>query len=985
MRWRLLSSALAALLLCVPTAARSVPSCGGLEDTCPCGGSNPYPCCENNGNCTWYAWHAACCNLGVALPPWGNANTWAGYAASHPEFEVKTTPAVSCVGNRVTPQYPGDEWGHVAWVEAVGASVKVTHQGCWSFSGVQTAWYALDFFDKFICLAGGGGPIGPACGDGACDGGETCGSCPDDCGTCCGDGICGGGETCQSCEVDCGPCCGNNACDAGETCQSCEADCGPCCGNGVCGDGGETCASCEADCGPCCGNGVCDGAVSEHCFSCAQDCGPCCGNGACDWGENCDSCVADCGGCVQAPQGYLEAATCASVEGWALDPDAQGPLTVELLVDGAAVATALAALPTPAHGDCGFSAPWPEAFKDGSAHLVEVRAWADGDGGGAALLPGSGRWVRCGSGEATRGIWRVTHIDAGGLGIDLAPTFEPGSALGLVHPGDLAYPPTGVVEARTVLGSDPLDEVRFHVDGAFDPQRYAVELLAGEVAEPIGAEGDRSWIPGTEGEIGVRVRTLDPTPDPAHRFVEISGLAARTGGWWNLYSYDAAGVTWGHGAPDRVAFEIRPGAEWVRGSAASWHLFEEPFDGVSFSVDQDLVAGLAGQLLVDGALVVQIGPSFLQPEVDLAVIGQELRFRFLSQPGVAVSGDVGLRLDDIRVHRSRTEGLFPWQVSWSRAWDLTASLPDAQRPGLAVRLVASSGDGWFATGTLEARTQVAEGPALDVPAFDRVRGLLSWELAPGFEGQLRVNGEAVEELSAESGAGVPFDLAAAGWFFSAWLGVDPAAPGVGESWIEVEGLSFHRGGWWTTAENATRGITDGRTGTCGIRVQAQPGWGEAGLAAEGSLWIHRDFAEPVSGVRYRRDGGAAGTSLSLVVDGLDVEVIPDPTGLAEGSWSGAAREIGFRVVVAEPQVFDSPWSLEVTSIEVRVDGAWRSACDHPEADGWEPGCRDAACAPDAPGTDRGGQGSCGIGGGATGPWWMFLVLLGIARRYTGRR
>lgn len=47
----------------------------------------------------------------------------------------------------------------------------------------------------------------------------------------CGDGICGDGDTCASCPSDCGPCC------AGATC----------CGNGVC-DPGESCGTCAEDC-----------------------------------------------------------------------------------------------------------------------------------------------------------------------------------------------------------------------------------------------------------------------------------------------------------------------------------------------------------------------------------------------------------------------------------------------------------------------------------------------------------------------------------------------------------------------------------------------------------------------------------------------------------------------------------------------------------------------------------------------------------------
>lgn len=65
------------------------------------------------------------------------------------------------------------------------------------------------------------------CGDGFCQFGEWCGSCPQDCGACpppvCGDGSCNGNEDCTSCPHDCG---------------SCPPVCRPgtddCCNDGVC-------------------------------------------------------------------------------------------------------------------------------------------------------------------------------------------------------------------------------------------------------------------------------------------------------------------------------------------------------------------------------------------------------------------------------------------------------------------------------------------------------------------------------------------------------------------------------------------------------------------------------------------------------------------------------------------------------------------------------------------------------------------------------
>ena len=77
------------------------------------------------------------------------------------------------------------------------------------------------------------------CGDKQCNNGETCSSCPADCGFCiplesCGDTKCNANENCSTCSVDCGKCllppitCNNGKCDNGETCKSCPTDCGIC-------------------------------------------------------------------------------------------------------------------------------------------------------------------------------------------------------------------------------------------------------------------------------------------------------------------------------------------------------------------------------------------------------------------------------------------------------------------------------------------------------------------------------------------------------------------------------------------------------------------------------------------------------------------------------------------------------------------------------------------------------------------------------------
>lgn len=151
----------------------------------------------------------------------------------------------------------------------------------------------------------GGGSNAGTCGNGKCDSGENCETCPGDCGACptlCGNGTCEAGETCTSCPDDCGQCCGNGACEAelGESCDTCSLDCGACCGNGKCeAQYGESCDTCASDCGDCCGNHKCEVQYHENCSSCPEDCGSCCGNGKCDWnlGETCETCPQECAGC----------------------------------------------------------------------------------------------------------------------------------------------------------------------------------------------------------------------------------------------------------------------------------------------------------------------------------------------------------------------------------------------------------------------------------------------------------------------------------------------------------------------------------------------------------------------------------------------------------------------------------------------------------------------------------------------------------------
>ncbi len=231
------------VLLLVPTPARAVHWCGGVEDNCPCGADNPYPCCDNgggkSGNCTWGAWHMACCNWNVGLPPpWPHAKYWAGNLAAHPDYEVLPSPVKNSIGCRVSSTY-----GHVAYVTSVNGGTVVVHEqgccsGCWN--GFRDASYNAGYYDGgYIVRKGQVQECNP--GQQSSSG---CGNCGTKKRTCDSNGKWGGW----------GPCEGQGQCSPGQSQSEGCGDCGsrarPCNGScqweewGACGgpdpDGGNT-------------------------------------------------------------------------------------------------------------------------------------------------------------------------------------------------------------------------------------------------------------------------------------------------------------------------------------------------------------------------------------------------------------------------------------------------------------------------------------------------------------------------------------------------------------------------------------------------------------------------------------------------------------------------------------------------------------------------------------------------------------------------
>ena len=219
------------LALLAPAPARAVYQCGPLSDDCQCGGDNPYPCCNNGGNCTWFAWDSACCHWGIGLPGWGHAKTWAGFAESYPAVEVFTSPAPGCIACRIAPQFEGDIWGHVAWVTEVnGSQITVDEMACDSYYGMKSKPYSASYFEQYICL---NGAVIVECGDGVCNGNEGCESCPQDCACagfcqdkqnglwCDGDDLvnCQGGQVASSTPCPCG--CKSNVLGVNDECEPC--------------------------------------------------------------------------------------------------------------------------------------------------------------------------------------------------------------------------------------------------------------------------------------------------------------------------------------------------------------------------------------------------------------------------------------------------------------------------------------------------------------------------------------------------------------------------------------------------------------------------------------------------------------------------------------------------------------------------------------------------------------------------------------------
>jgi surface antigen len=126
-------------------SALAANNCGGILSP-----GNPFDCCPNGGNCTWWAWHMAKSKWGVDFPARGHAKTWAEVARRYDDYLVTSTPAVNTIAVNTTQEADGVVYGHVAWVEEVaGDEVIVSEMNCCSNCsfGPRYKRYPISYFN----------------------------------------------------------------------------------------------------------------------------------------------------------------------------------------------------------------------------------------------------------------------------------------------------------------------------------------------------------------------------------------------------------------------------------------------------------------------------------------------------------------------------------------------------------------------------------------------------------------------------------------------------------------------------------------------------------------------------------------------------------------------------------------------------------------------------------------------------------------------
>jgi hypothetical protein len=838
----------------------------------------------------------------------------------------------------------------VAYVTGVnGGNVTVHEQSCcegsscwpncsWCINGFQDATDSAGYFDGgYITTKGAVNP----CGDGACNNGENCSSCPGDCGPCewCGDGKCNNGENCSSCSQDCGGCCPNGACDNG-----------------------------------------------ENCSTCPNDCGQCCGNGACDFGETCGSCDKDCGICNEAPEGDLEVANCQQLVGWARDLDVESPIGVDVRADGNSIAQMTADQAVSSHPGFGFSMPLGPELKDGGLHTFEVIG-NDDKGLANSPLAGSGKQVLCRNGTSTVGIWTMLYQDA--AGVDVAPVPGEGgwTDLRLFHAEGLSYPTSGVVTAAADISESPFVRVTADLCGGLVSPLYLAAIGVGGDSLGELPSGPSPCLPveylASGKSMSASLLATGMEYDASGREVVLRNLSFWSRGWRFGYSWDSEGMSWRSDAVDRVAFESRPEAASCRGFVAAARQFAFPFQGVelrgtpgSGGPEMVVVAGDAEPVDLDECLAT--GPCTITGKEGVA---DRLVLRADCGEGAVLDGPFERALEHIRVFRDFVDEVPPWTITGTRVWGMVPDFPQVSPHGLSLRISTHDAD-FVPTGA------IAGEVTLPAPQAEEFRGMLSYSLpAQCYHGFLTVDGAPVESLqSGETKA--PFRIERVGSTFGMAMTAKDGCDGDDvDGFVAVENLSYLRDGWWTTPSTMHQGIRDSREDGCSLVFENLKWVGMEGNKAFGSLLVHKFLGETHTGIRVKVSHTFEGPffKLELLLDGKPVKdfALQSP-GSREAELTGRDfGEVGLRFSVAVSDVFPFKWRADVYAIEVYREGSgWRSICEvavaEPELEGvargdevtggtggdtWEPSERRTS--------------GCAAGTTGTPAWTALLLLVGL--------
>ncbi len=928
----ILTTTLTLACLLAASPAMAVYQCGNQKDDCQCGANNPYPCCDNGSNCTWWAWESACCNWGTALPGWGNANTWAQNAGKNSNFSVLSSPVVGSVATSTNGSY-----GHVAWVTAVGnGTVTVSEMNCCSSCGygTDTKVFKTSFFNSGFVVKKGQPPPGPVCGNASCESGENCSNCNQDCGSCCGNGACDNGENCASCPGDCGSCCGNGACDNGEDCASCSKDCGVCCGNGAC-DHGETCGTCNTDC---------------HCL----------------------------------PSGEYSA-TCNGVSGWALDPDQTDALLPVIWRCGdneIGKSTANAAYS--GHDGHGFSWPVPPALKDGQICQADVQAQDSQTGQWQSL---GKQQLLCDNSPSQDSLWQTTRNDAAGLTVSVPGTAHLG--LSHQHPADLPYAMSGAVQSCLIPGTEPFDSLHLNVTWNLEAKQHQVLLLCDAVVEKTWSDGTGLAVDVnldvTATQVCVRTVATAQTMAPAADGFAIDDLQWRSRGWWHAYSPETLGLIVGHPQTDSVLLQVRALPDQLtqgRGQAMAWIDLPEPFDRVTYRLTGQHMDGLlVGDLLADQTVIPMHGGEH---EVD-GLQATRLTVRLGTLGDVQLPGDAALSTSNIKVLRNHVAQAGPWTLQWQNAWGLHAELPGtASSSDVGLALDLRHGDaGWLSTGQVNASIDTGE------LGFEQVQFRATRHLAAPVDAQVSIDDKDVTVAWPAQGQGVT-TVTGRGQRFACTLKLLQDSWTAGDQSLTLDQLRWFRQGWWTAPSPQAVGFFDQREVGGTVILGTTPAWGLQGNATQGVWRLQRRLLKPQRGVRVHTTVHLpqSGLSAAILADGVTLTAIGTADAITDTVQAFASdfEELTLQLSAdASGTVWTEPWQVSFSHFELLgTDGQWRPLADVSDENPIKTnGNSDVQSAASASSKDRGGCSAHGASG-AHGSWLVlaFAVWLAARRRST---